>query len=357
MSSDTSAPVDLDAFRARFDIREVAAKFAEVTPAGPEQAKILCPVHAEDSPSCYLYASDNHAHCFGCGWHASLFDLVMAYQGSAFSESIEWLSETFEIPRPPRSPQAEARARGLREIRTLLLEARDDQTLPETISATEAAELGIGRADADLAARVDALVRAPISGNEARAWSAANAYTAELASRSGLAGFGAWPDGLDAPFVRSRLSDPAALFAWAAARAAAAELGAFLLVREPILAIALRRAGALATLASGGPLTADQASTLARSAKRLLLAAPKGGDLQAIDEDLRTALAAGLRVGVAPIGDDGLPGAPIPLIAYLARRAEKLGAGADAWCKEILTAVPSPSSRLLYERSLASARA
>jgi hypothetical protein len=81
-------------------------------------------------------------------------------------------SETFEIPRPPRSPQAEARARGLREIRTLLLEARDDQTLPETISATEAAELGIGRADAELAARVDALVRAPISGNEARAWSA-----------------------------------------------------------------------------------------------------------------------------------------------------------------------------------------
>jgi hypothetical protein len=357
VSIDTSIPADLDAFKARFDIREVAGKFAEVTPAGPEQAKILCPVHAEDSPSCYLYAGDNHAHCFGCGWHASLFDLVMAYRGCSFSESVEWLSESFEIPRPPRSPQAEARARGLREIRNALLEARDDTSLPDAFTAEEATELGIGRADADLATRIDALVRAPISGNEARAWSGATAYTAELASRSGIAGFGAWAGGLGAPFVRSRFADPAALFAWGAARAAAAELGAFVLVREPLEAIALRRHGVKAALASGGPLTTDQAAALVRSAKRLLLAVGKGADLAAIDADLQVALAAGLRVGIVPVGDDGLPGGPIPLVAYLARRAVALGPDADRWCAMILSSVSSSSSRALYERALATARA
>jgi hypothetical protein len=356
VSSDTSIPADLDAFRARFDIRDVASRFAEVTPAGPEQAKILCPVHAEDSPSCYLYAGDNHAHCFGCGWHASLFDLVMAYQGCSFSESVEWLSDAFEIPRPPRSPQAEARARGLREVRAALLETRDDATLPEVFTAEEAAELGIGRADAELPAKVDALVRAPISGNEARAWAAANAYTAELASRSGIAGFGAWPDGLDAPFVRSRFADPAALFAWGAARAAAAELGAFVLVREPLVAIALRRAGVRAAIASGGPLTGEQAESISRSAKRLLIAVGKGSDLAAVDWDLRAALGAGLRVGIVPIGADGTPGAPVPLVAYLARRAADLGADAERWCAEILASVGSPSSRALYDRALAAAR-
>lgn len=356
MNTDTSIPADLDAFRARFDIREVAARFAEVTPAGPEQAKLLCPVHAEDSPSCYLYAADNHAHCFGCGWHASLFDLVMAYRDCSFMESVEWLSESFEIPRPPRSPQAEARARGLREVRAILLEGRDESALPEAFTAEEAGELGIGRASVALVEKVNELPRPPVSVSEARRWADASAWTAELASRSGMAGFGAWPDGLDAPFVRSYLADPAALFAWGSARPAAAELGAFVLVREPLAAIALRRAGARATVASGGPLTIEQATALARSAPRLLLAVARGADLEAVDADLQTALGAALRVGVVPLGEEGLPGAPIPLVAYLARRAADLGGEGERWASRILATVVSPSSRALYTRAFESTR-
>jgi hypothetical protein len=41
--------------------------------SGTRNGKILCPFHAEKTPSCQLY-SDGHYHCFGCGAHGWIDD-------------------------------------------------------------------------------------------------------------------------------------------------------------------------------------------------------------------------------------------------------------------------------------------
>jgi DNA primase len=43
---------------------------------GGRAAKILCPVHREDTPSMYVYLGEASAHCYGCGWHGTLTALV-----------------------------------------------------------------------------------------------------------------------------------------------------------------------------------------------------------------------------------------------------------------------------------------
>lgn len=42
--------------------------------------KVLCPFHAERTPSLQIYA-DGHLHCFGCGWHGWLIDFAAALTG------------------------------------------------------------------------------------------------------------------------------------------------------------------------------------------------------------------------------------------------------------------------------------
>jgi hypothetical protein len=41
------------------------------------RAKLRCPFHQpDDDPSCYIFP-DGHLHCFGCGAHGTIIDLVM----------------------------------------------------------------------------------------------------------------------------------------------------------------------------------------------------------------------------------------------------------------------------------------
>lgn len=50
-----------------------------------------CPVHAEKSPSFYVYP-DGHSHCFGCGAHfSSAIDFVMSTRNLGFVEAVRWL--------------------------------------------------------------------------------------------------------------------------------------------------------------------------------------------------------------------------------------------------------------------------
>ena len=66
-------------------------------------------MHAEDTPSFCVYP-DQHAHCFGCGWHGTVFDFQMAWFGVNFRQALAELSWEARVERPSDGP-ASRRAR------------------------------------------------------------------------------------------------------------------------------------------------------------------------------------------------------------------------------------------------------
>lgn len=65
----------------------------------------LCPFHADDSPSFYVYDGDDpHFHCFGCGAHGDVFDLARLHTGRNFQECCEGLAGIVGAPWPPPEP-------------------------------------------------------------------------------------------------------------------------------------------------------------------------------------------------------------------------------------------------------------
>lgn len=52
--------------------------------------KCLCPRHKERTPSCVIYA--DHLHCFGCHFHADIFQYVMEMTGCDFKTAVERLA-------------------------------------------------------------------------------------------------------------------------------------------------------------------------------------------------------------------------------------------------------------------------
>jgi len=46
----------------------------------------LCPFHKEKTPSFTIF-ENNHAFCFGCGWHGNVIDYTMEYHRLSFIEA------------------------------------------------------------------------------------------------------------------------------------------------------------------------------------------------------------------------------------------------------------------------------
>ena len=51
----------------------------------------LCPLHSESTPSFHVCSDKQKYHCFGCGAHGDIFDLVQAKESVSFSEATEIL--------------------------------------------------------------------------------------------------------------------------------------------------------------------------------------------------------------------------------------------------------------------------
>ena len=77
--------------------------------------KMNCLWHDDKKPSLVLYnkESDKHCHCYACGAHHSVIDLVMKLEDWTFKEACQWLSNEFGIstqsvfsyaPKPKRKP-------------------------------------------------------------------------------------------------------------------------------------------------------------------------------------------------------------------------------------------------------------
>ena len=48
---------------------------------------IHCPFHDEKTPSFVIFHDNNHAHCFGCGWHGDNIKLIMDLEGLTFPQA------------------------------------------------------------------------------------------------------------------------------------------------------------------------------------------------------------------------------------------------------------------------------
>ncbi|WP_440981024.1 CHC2 zinc finger domain-containing protein [Shinella sumterensis] len=67
--------------------------------------KAICPFHKDSTPSLNLYEQSSrvdraHYHCFSCGAHGDVIDLVRGVKGLDFRGAIEWLAEEIGEPIP-----------------------------------------------------------------------------------------------------------------------------------------------------------------------------------------------------------------------------------------------------------------
>ena len=72
-------------------IRDVVAPYVTLRTSGPN-AKGLCPLHDEKTPSFSVRTSTNTWHCFGCGEGGDTIDLIMKIEGLDFPDASRHLA-------------------------------------------------------------------------------------------------------------------------------------------------------------------------------------------------------------------------------------------------------------------------
>lgn len=108
MTSDTRIRYDTDELKRLHPISEVVSSCGlELTPAGAHLYRTRCPFHEDRNPSMQIYEFDNHAHCFGCGFHGDVLDFLMRFHSLTFPEACSRLEGT--VPPPPHPPRRKAR--------------------------------------------------------------------------------------------------------------------------------------------------------------------------------------------------------------------------------------------------------
>jgi len=85
---------------------------------GGRPVMVLCPFHDDRTASLAIY--DDHAHCFGCGWHGDAFDWLQKRDGLDFRGALEELARRAGIPKPHWTPEQEKAAREQREYEEVL---------------------------------------------------------------------------------------------------------------------------------------------------------------------------------------------------------------------------------------------
>lgn len=76
---------DLQRLKAAVTFRDLVAETHDVDRSG----KVLCPVHADHTPSCHIYPDG--AHCYACGWHGDTLDWLCIVHDLSTAEAIKEL--------------------------------------------------------------------------------------------------------------------------------------------------------------------------------------------------------------------------------------------------------------------------
>ena len=91
----------VDDIKSLAPISDVAARYAEVKRRGRlSVCRCLCGQNTDRNPSFTLYDDDNHFHCYACGRHGSVIDLVMLAEGLDFRAAVEQLQRDYLLHQP-----------------------------------------------------------------------------------------------------------------------------------------------------------------------------------------------------------------------------------------------------------------
>lgn len=118
------SPIKLysDEVKARVPIREAVRRYAPGMTWRGGQA-ICCPFHAEKTPSMRLF--EDHFHCFGCGAHGDVIDLVGRLLGIGAQRALETLNTDFGLYLPIcKKPTLSQMARSSRQAKDMQLERK-----------------------------------------------------------------------------------------------------------------------------------------------------------------------------------------------------------------------------------------
>lgn len=136
-------PTDVDAVRLHNPLSIIAGGMMKLRKVGGEW-KALCPFHAERTPSFTIYAGDERAKCFGCGWQGDVIDFVRKAYGFSFTEAVDRLGGD-TLPKANYSP-------------TVLDRTPKDDRTPEALAIWDAAHAATGTpAEAYLRSRAIAM--------------------------------------------------------------------------------------------------------------------------------------------------------------------------------------------------------
>jgi DNA primase len=102
----------IERIKASARITDVAAQYAEVKRSGPERSvcRCLCGQNSDRHPSFMLYENDDHFHCFACGRHGSVIDLVMLAERCDLKTAIDLLQRRYVAGDASESPRRVVRS-------------------------------------------------------------------------------------------------------------------------------------------------------------------------------------------------------------------------------------------------------
>lgn len=111
-----------DTIRDQVSIADVARRFTELKRVGKRlKGRCLTSGHRDSSPSFYDY--DDHAHCYGCGFHGDVVDLWAAVKGlQPGIEAALDLAREYGVTLPERDPAAKEKAEARHRKETGLAE-------------------------------------------------------------------------------------------------------------------------------------------------------------------------------------------------------------------------------------------
>lgn len=91
-------PATISEVRENTAIEAVFSRAVALTPSGPGAWKMLCPWHAEKTPSCTINGNTGLVYCFGCNHATDVFGLAQHLFAMSFPAAVEYLAEQSHIP-------------------------------------------------------------------------------------------------------------------------------------------------------------------------------------------------------------------------------------------------------------------
>ena len=92
----TSRKEQIQELAARADIVQIAEEIGlHITRPQSPTPKTLCPFHDDQNPSLILYRDTQKYHCFVCGAHGDVYDLLKKCKEWDFQTSLQWLADRY----------------------------------------------------------------------------------------------------------------------------------------------------------------------------------------------------------------------------------------------------------------------